>query len=271
MKLNYDLNLEQSQKLIMTPELRQAIQLLQYTSLELNEYLSKELEENPLLEMERPIEELQNIESLSEEKDIDWKEFIEKYDDISYKTEVDRNHKEYTIESYVSYSPSLKDFLLEQLNMVTIGNREKTIAEYLIQNINSNGYLEGSLNEIAIILQVSLEEVEMMLTVIQGFEPLGVAARDLKECLLIQSKEIKDSKLNLIIKNHLEDVATNRLINISKTLGISIERAQEYCDIIKTFEPKPGRTFRGDGDDIRYIIPDASIEEVDGEYVIFIN
>ena len=93
MKLNYDLSLEQSQKLIMTPELRQAIQLLQYTSLELNEYLSKELEENPLLEMESPVEEVQNIESLNDDKDIDWKEFIESYDDIRYRTEVDRKHK----------------------------------------------------------------------------------------------------------------------------------------------------------------------------------
>ena len=270
-KLNYDLSLEQSQKLIMTPELRQAIQLLQYTSLELNEYLSKELEENPLLEMESPVEEVQNIESLNDDKDIDWKEFIESYDDISYRTEVDRNHKEYSIESFISYSPSLKDFLFEQLNMVSIGIREKAIGEYLIQNINSNGYLESSLSEIAILLQVSVEEVEMMLSVIQGFEPIGVAARNLKECLLIQSRELNDSKINLIIQNHLEDIAANRLANISKCVGITIEKAQDYCDIIKSLEPKPGRTFRGDGEDIRYIIPDATIEEIDGEYVIFIN
>lgn len=271
MKLNYDLSLEQSQKLIMTPELRQAIQLLQYTSLELNDYLSHELEENPLLEMERPIEELQNIESLNEEKDIDWKEFIEKYDDISYRTEVDRNHKEYSVESFISYVPSLKDFLMEQLNMVTIGSREKLIAEYLIQNINGNGYMETELKEIGKILSVSTEEVELMLGVIQGFEPIGVGARTLKECLFIQTKDMKDVKLNEIINNHLEDIATNRLINISKSLGISIERAQDYCDIIKSLEPKPGRTYRGEGEDIRYIIPDATIEEVDGEYVIFIN
>lgn len=270
-KLNYDLSLEQSQKLIMTPELRQAIQLLQYTSLELNEYLSKELEENPLLEMERPVEEIQNIESLNDDKDIDWKEFIESYDDISYRTEVDRNHKEYSIESFISYSPSLKDFLFEQLNMVSIGIREKAIAEYLIQNINSNGYLESSLSEIALTLQVSVEEVEMMLSVIQGFEPIGVASRNLKECLLIQSRELNDSKINLIIQNHLEDIAANRLATISKCVGITIEKAQDYCDIIKSLEPKPGRTFRGDGEDIRYIIPDATIEEIDGEYVIFIN
>lgn len=271
MKLNYDLSLEQSQKLIMTPELRQAIQLLQYTSLELNEYLSKELEENPLLEMERPVEEIQNIESLNDDKDIDWKEFIESYDDISYRTEVDRNHKEYSIESFISYSPSLKDFLFEQLNMVSIGIREKAIGEYLIQNINSNGYLESSLSEIALTLQVSVEEVEMMLSVIQGFEPIGVASRNLKECLLIQSRELNDSKINLIIQNHLEDIAANRLATISKCVGITIEKAQDYCDIIKSLEPKPGRTFRGDGEDIRYIIPDATIEEIDGEYVIFIN
>src|SRR5690554_7340458 len=99
MKLNYDLNLEQSQKLIMTPELRQAIELLQYTSLELNEYLNKELEENPLLEMERSNIETENIDINETEQEVDWSEYFENYDDISYKQEVDRNKKDFNIVS----------------------------------------------------------------------------------------------------------------------------------------------------------------------------
>ncbi len=271
MKLNYDLTLEQSQKLIMTPELRQAIQLLQYTSLELNTYLKSEMEENPLLEFEAQNDEIQSVENLKEEKDIDWKEFLESYDDISYRSEVDRNRKEYSFENFVSYTPSLKDYLIEQLNMVSLGVAEYRIAEYVIQNINSNGYIDTSLEEMAVQLCVPKEEIEVVLGVIQSFEPYGVGARNLKECLLIQLRDEKDFLLKRIVQDHLEDIGSNKIGKIAKKLDISIEKAQEYVDMIKCLEPKPGRTFRGDGEDTRYITPDATIEEIDGEYVILIN
>ena len=271
MRLNYDLTLEQSQKLIMTPELRQAIQLLQYTSLELNSYLKREMEENPLLELEGPSDDSQSMETLKDEKDIDWKEFLESYDDISYRSEVDRNRKEYSFENFVSYTPSLKDYLIEQLNMISLDSAEYRIADYIIQNINSNGYLDSTVVEMASQLQVSEEEVEAVLTVIQSFEPYGVGARSLKECLLIQVRDEKDFLIKRVIIDHLEDIASNKIASIAKDLDITIQKAQEYVDFIKCLEPKPGRTFRGDGDDTRYITPDASIEEIDGEYVIFIN
>ncbi len=271
MRLNYDLTLEQSQKLIMTPELRQAIQLLQYTSLELNSYLKREMEENPLLELEGPSDDAQSMETVKEEKDIDWKEFLESYDDISYKSEVDRNRKEYSFENFVSYTPSLKDYLIEQLNMISLDAAEYRIADYLIQNINTNGYLDSTTSEISSQLRASEEEVEAVLTVIQSFEPYGVGARSLKECLLIQVKDEKDFLLKRVISDHLEDIASNKIALIAKELDITIQKAQEYVDFIKCLEPKPGRTFRGDGDDTRYITPDASIEEIDGEFVIFIN
>jgi len=271
LRLNYDLTLEQSQKLIMTPELRQAIQLLQYTSLELNSYLKREMEENPLLELEGPSDDSQSMETLKDEKDIDWKEFLESYDDISYRSEVDRSRKEYSFENFVSYTPSLKDYLIEQLNMISLDSAEYRIADYIIQNINSNGYLDSTVVEMASQLQVSEEEVEAVLTVIQSFEPYGVGARSLKECLLIQVRDEKDFLIKRVISDHLEDIASNKIASIAKDLDITIQKAQEYVDFIKCLEPKPGRTFRGDGDDTRYITPDASIEEIDGEYVIFIN
>jgi len=271
MRLNYDLTLEQSQKLVMTPELRQAIQLLQYTSLELRDYLSKELEENPMLEMERSDVDSQTIENLKEDKDVDLKEFLESFDDISYKSEIDRSRNEYSMDNYISYSPTLRDHLTEQLNMISIGSREYRIADYIINNIDCNGYFSSTAEDIAAQLCVSIEEVELMLSVIQSFEPTGVGARDLKECLLLQVKDTKDQILKNIIMNYLEDIASNKLAKISKDLGITIEDAQEYADWVKSLEPKPGRTFRSDGEDIRYIVPDASIEEIDGELIITIN
>jgi RNA polymerase sigma-54 factor len=229
------------------------------------------MEENPLLELEGPSDDSQSMETLKDEKDIDWKEFLESYDDISYRSEVDRNRKEYSFENFVSYTPSLKDYLIEQLNMISLDSAEYRIADYIIQNINSNGYLDSTVVEMASQLQVSEEEVEAVLTVIQSFEPYGVGARSLKECLLIQVRDEKDFLIKRVISDHLEDIASNKIASIAKDLDITIQKAQEYVDFIKCLEPKPGRTFRGDGDDTRYITPDASIEEIDGEYVIFIN
>ena len=273
LKLGYDLTLEQSQKLIMTPELRQAIQMLQYTSLELNNYIKQEMEMNPLLEWEKPVEEVQEVadtEIKSDETEIDWKEYLEKYDDISYKVEVDKNKKHYSFENYTSYGETLKDYLIEQLNMINIDAPDYKTGEYIIQNIDNNGYLIANIEEMAEQLKRSPEEVESMIFVVQAFEPYGVCARDLKECLLIQLKDEKDYKVKQIVEDHLEDIAQNKIAVISKALGISNSETQKYIDIIKSLEPKPGRSFRG-SEDVKYIIPDATIEEINDEFFIFIN
>ena len=116
------------------------------------------------------------------------------------------------------------------------------------------------------------EEVEEALSVIQTFEPFGVGASNLKECLLIQlrNKDIYDKKIEVIIINHLDDIASNRINNISKKLSISIEEAQKYSDIIKNLEPKPGRAFE-EGTSTKYVTPDAYIEKVGKEYVVMVN
>lgn len=273
MKLSYNLNLEQTQKLIMTPELRQAIQLLQYTSLELNEYISKELEENPMLELEQPIVEPERVElnQTDRDVDIDWKEYLEKYDDISYKPEIDKNYKEYNYESFVSYSPTLKEHLISQLRLLNIGAREYKICEYIIQNIDDNGYLVTNLNEIGKILNENVNEMEEMLKIIQSFDPIGVGARNLKECLLLQVKEYNYPIIENLIENYLEDIAFNRMTKIAKEMELSLQDLQRACDFIKKLEPKPGRTFSGNSSDVKYIIPDATIQYIDGEYVIIVN
>jgi len=271
LKLNYELTLEQSQKLVMTPELRQAIQLLQYSSLELQEFILKEIEENPLLEYEEfeDIEQPQDI--FNEIDEIDWKEFIEKYDDISYKEEVDKNLKSTVYENFFTSSQSLKDYLLEQLSMVSLGHREYKIGEYIIQNIDGNGYLNSSIYEISEALNVSVEEVELMLGIIQTFEPEGVGARNLKECLLLQIKDKRDTLINTIIEEYLEDIALNKLSKIAAELHINVEEVQKIADEIKLLEPKPGRSFGGYDKEIKYIIPDATVEKIGGEYVVLLN
>ncbi|WMM25799.1 RNA polymerase factor sigma-54 [Tissierella sp. MB52-C2] len=273
MRLSYDLILEQSQKLIMTPELRQAIELLQFNSLELKEYITNELEENPMLEPAGTNEEFENLDKYKDDNDIDWKEYLEKYDDISYRPQVDKNIKEYNYESFVSHGPTLREHLISQLNLTSLESKEHKIGENIIYNIDENGYLKSSLEEIASFMKSDIEEVRKLLDIIQTFEPIGVGARDLKECLLIQLRDIKDVHpcAAIIIKDYLEDIGYNRIQKISKELNLELIEVQEVCDYIKTLEPKPGRTFRGEGGDARYITPDAEIKLVDGEFIVIIN
>lgn len=274
MKLGYNLALEQVQKLVMTPELRQAIQLLQFTSQELNEYLEKQIEENPMLDVEKSEEEYDNIDDYAKEKEeIDWKEYIGKYDDVSYKPQRDKNAKEYGYENFISYSPSLRENLLFQLNVSEIDEKDIEIGEILIENIDENGYLVATVEQIALDLGVLDGDVENVLYTIQTFEPLGVGARNLKECLLIQIREDKNKNpyIRKVIEEYLEDVANNRLLKISKELNIELKEVQEICDYIKTLEPKPGRSFNSSSNGVKYITPDATIEFIDGEYIILLN
>ena len=159
MRLSYDLTLEQSQKLIMTPELRQAIELLQFNSLELKEYITNEMEENPMLESSSSQEEFDDLDKYANDSDIDWKEYLEKYDDISYRPQVDKNIKEYNYESFVSYEPTLKECLLSQLSLIPLENKEHRIGENIIHNIDENGYLNISIEEIANFMKCKEEEV----------------------------------------------------------------------------------------------------------------
>ena len=274
MKLSYNLTLEQSQKLIMTPELRQAIQLLQYNSLELNEYLNNEMQENPLLEMETVKVDAEDISKDStKEQEIDWKEYLEKYDDYSYRPQVDKNQKEYTIESFTSYDLTLREHLISQLRLVKLNSLEYKIGEYIIQSLDENGYLNNPLVDIASQLNTPISDVELVLEIVQTFEPLGVGASTLEECLLLQIKahNIKDKLIKKIIELHLKDLAHNRLTKIAKEENVDLLKVQRACDFIRTLEPKPGRSFQGNYENVKYIIPDATIQFVDGEYIIQIN
>ncbi|MBS4536610.1 RNA polymerase factor sigma-54 [Clostridium sp. D2Q-14] len=275
MRLGFDLSLQQTQKLVMTPELRQAIKLLQFNSIELREYLDAEMEINPLIEMEiKNNKENIDIDKISDkmENDIDWKEYANQYDDISYRSSYIKS-KEYNYENFISKERSLKKHLLFQLDLTIFNKNDKSIGKQIIENINNNGYLSISIEDIASEINVSKDKVQNILEIIQTFDPLGIGARDLKECLKIQlrAKNYDSSDILSIIDNYLEDVASNRLNKIAKDLNLGIKRVQGICDIIKTLEPKPGRGFPSDDEETKYVTPDVILEKIDGEYVIIIN
>lgn len=274
MKLGYNLTLEQSQKLIMTPELRQAIELLQFNSMELNEYIGKELEENPMLERVEPLNEpMDNSEEHKKEEEIDWKEYLGKQNDNTVRVQRDKNPEDYNYEAFVSDTATLNEHLMLQLGLLNISPEEYEIGENIIQYIDDNGYLQISLDEISAHRKIEISKLEKMLDLIQNFEPLGVGARDLQECLLIQIKEDKeaDPYIKIIIEDYLEDLAHNRIQKISKELNIDLNKVQEIFDAIKKLEPKPGRSFSGNIDDVRYITPDAEIQLVEGEFKVILK
>ena len=279
MRLGFNLNIEQIQKLVMTPELKQAIQILQFNSQELDQFIGDQILTNPVIELgstqENEANKKQELEKKEKEHkdEVDWKEYFHEYDDISYKQiNYHKDKEEISFEQFVSAEITLTEHLLFQLQFAILNNKYKPVGRFIIESLDANGYLTTNSEEIASFFNLSIDNVENILSIIQTFDPTGIGARNLKECLLIQirQKGIQDSKMKDVISFHLEDVAENRLSNISKNLNISIKEVQEITDFIKTLEPKPGRTF-GSGEEIKYITPDVMVEKVDEEYTVQVN
>ncbi len=285
MKLGYDLTIEQSQKLAMTPELIQAIQILQFNSQELENYVQDELMQNPVLEYEAgddkrdKEQEVSKSESLdnkaAEEADFDLREKVKEaeYDDISYKQwEHRRDNDEPTFEQFVSKEETLEDSLLLQLTFSRLKGEDLKIGRYLIESIDQNGYLTAEIPKVAKLFKTCAERVEKILDVIQTFEPAGVGARCLKECLILQlaSKGLLEDSVEYIILHHLEDIGENKLGKVSKETGLTVAQVQMIADLIRTLEPKPGRRFSS-GEAVKYVVPDVIVEKIDGEYQVLTN
>ncbi|WP_347490183.1 RNA polymerase factor sigma-54 [Desulfoscipio sp. XC116] len=290
MRMGYGLNIVQTQKLIMTPELRQAITVLQLSSLELGTYVEQQLQENPLLEIGEdyekvsteepsPVEsgagerEKENKNEKEKEYDIDWQDYFHDSSDLGMpRSEVSREQNEYSYEHYVSRAPNLMECLIQQLGLVRCAKRKRDIAEYIIGNINDHGYLGCSIDEIVNQVGAAADEVLEALKIVQSFDPPGVGARSLQECLLLQLTYlgINDPLAYVIVERHLMDLADGKYSRMAQVLGVPVQEIQRAADLLKTLDPKPGRNFSSVNDN-RYIVPDIVLNKVDGEYVIITN
>ena len=266
MKLGYELTIEQTQKLSMTPELIQAIQILQFNNQELTDYVQNELLENPVLEAETSYD-AQEVDIREKIREADYEE--ESFRQWEYSPDDD---EDYTYEQYVSEEETLTDYLFMQLQFSSLKDTRAAIGRYIIEAVDDNGYLTLSVQEISEAMDVSVELVEETLNFIQTFDPIGVAARNLKECLIIQlaSKGLLTDEIEYIIENMLEDLADNKISYIAKTLGIKNQEVQQIADLIRTLEPKPGRMFSS-GETVRYVVPDIFVDRINGEYVVTNN
>lgn len=273
MRLGYDLTIEQSQKLTMTPELIQAIQILQFNSQELENFVQDELMQNPVLEYDSTESKKEPEEPEEPEFDLREKVREAEYDDISYRQwEYSKEHDETSFEQYISKEETLEDYLLLQLTLSSLKGCGMKIGRYLVEAIDENGYLTVDTEKVAKCFKVSHETVEKVLDVIQTFEPMGVGARNLEECLIIQlaAKGLLEESVEYIILNHLNDLGENKLNKVSKATGLSVEQIQMVADLIRTLEPKPGRQYSS-GETVKYVMPDVVVEKVDGEYQVISN
>lgn len=271
MRLDYNLNLTQEQKLIMTQAMQLSIKLLQMSTLELKEYIDKEFSENPILEAQYE----KNQEEAKVQDRINYKEMVKYFEFDNYGSQSYSNYDEDSEISpftFISNKKSLKEYLHEQIIDTSQEKYINSICDYIIENIDERGYLPVSLEEISKEINVSMELAEDALNLVQSLDPPGIAARDLKECLKIQliRRDFKDENLFTMVERELENLADNRYPAIAKEMSISTVEAQALGDIIKTLEPKPSRGFYT-GEDTKYIIPDAYIRNIDGEYFIIMN
>ena len=260
----------------MNPRLYQAMDLLYLPLLELEQHLKQELIQNPFLEMreleEDFAEQAESEERVEEEEEVDWEEILLDGFDPGYRSGPTREHPEDVVEKVGETTIDLWDHLLAQLYQ-TNGHRDgdMRIGEEIIGNIDEDGYLTCSIEEIASTIDASVEDVERVLRRIQGFDPIGVGARDLRECLLLQVEDRsgKDSLAYRVVADHFEELSTHKYHEIARAVGITPQEAQEAADEVADFDPKPGRKYALDEGD--YVTPDIIVEEVDGQYVVSLN
>lgn len=279
MHMDFGLKQELHQKLVMTPQLCQAIAILQLSSMELAEMVEKELLDNPVLELSEPAEakpveaeaqgETPAVTAEEVDRYLDWAEY---FDGPNYKeyTPVEKSEQT-TFEALVSNSITLQEHLEFQLHMAVLSSIPRLAGEYLVGCIDANGYLRVTVEEAAEALDEPLEMVAAVLELIQTFDPPGVGARNLRECLLIQAKQqgVTDPIVYAVIENYLDDIAAGKLKNIADKLDCTPRAVQHAMDMIRTFDPKPGCSFGGGQS--QYVIPDITVEKVNGNYVVIIN
>ncbi|WP_446898413.1 RNA polymerase factor sigma-54 [Clostridium sp. LBM24168] len=270
MRLNFGLNLIQKQRLVMTQQMQLSVRLLQMSSFELQEYIEKEVQENPILDFKET--EFKNNDK--EQTKLDYKEIIKnlEFDNYSHHSYERNNSEEISPFNFISRESSLKEYLIEQIRDLSENDYVKVICAYIIENIDGRGYLVLSENELQNEFNISDEFADYCVKKVQSLEPDGIAARDLKECLKIQLKKrnIENENVIEIIDNYLELLAKNRYNVIAKKLDIDVKEAQSCGDIIKKLEPKPSRGFYT-GEEVKYIMPDAYIKKIDDEYYIVMN
>ncbi|MGE4553212.1 MAG: RNA polymerase factor sigma-54, partial [Desulfovibrionaceae bacterium] len=283
--------LKLSQQLVMTPQLQQAIKLLQLSRLELVETVQQELLENPFLEEQESPEAPEPVMAEeqrpgSEEdaellRNADWENYLGEFSSISKQAQV----REYEVpedglsfEARLSSRPSLEGHLNWQMRLTSVSRTDLDIGDAVIGNLDDRGYLQATVEEIAGQVNATAEtrvteaQVEDVIRRIQRLDPVGVAARTPQECLLVQlsvSGLDEDPILVSLVRDHLEDLEKRRYKPLARKFKISLEELKSYLDVIQTLDPMPGSNFSGS--EPHYISPDVFVYKYGDDFVIVLN
>ena len=283
-----------SQQLVMTPQLQQAIKLLQLSRIELQDLVRQELEENPVLDESQELEELKETDTLettekeetpkeeNEEfrevkageetlQEMDWTAYLDGYNYSSGEQYYDDDDDRPSYENLLTKKATLFDHLLWQLNLTRLTERELAVGAEIIGNIDEDGYLRSTLTDLSQVCGEDESFVESVLKKIQEFDPMGVGARDLQECLLLQVRQLgmEGTEVEALLRDHLKELEARKYKQIAKALGIEVNEVLAAAKVIAGLDPKPGRQFGQE--DVHYISADIFVYKVGDEFVVLLN
>ena len=274
--------LKLSQQLVMTPQLQQAIKLLQLSRLELLETVQQELMENPFLdetEVEVDVKESKDelTDSQAEEelvRNADWENYLGEFSSTSKQAtsrDTEIPEEGLSFEARLASKPSLEGHLNWQMRLSDFSSKEIAISEIILGNVDGNGYLQASTEDIQSMIQASEEEIESLIKRIQHLDPVGVCSRTPQECLLVQMEVLgyDDPILVSLVRDHLEDLEKNRYKPLARKFKISMEDLKEYLDTMQTLDPMPGTNFSST--EPYYVSPDVYVYKYGDDFVIILN
>ena len=280
--------LKLSQQLVMTPQLQQAIKLLQLSRFELAETIQQEMLENPFLEeaagdASSDVNDERSVETATDMAydeavalNADWEDYLGDFSSTTRQASVAQtefSEDGLAYDAHYTTKPSLESHLLWQLRLsAQLSDRQKEIGEIIIANLGSSGYLQATLEEIAGLGNCGIDEVGRVLSIIQNYDPIGVACQTPQECLMVQIKQLRydrDEILVSLVTNHLEDIEGKRFRPLMRKFKLKEEDLKEYLDIIQSLDPLPGASFGQD--EPMYVAPDAFVYLVDNEFIIALN
>lgn len=287
MDMKFQLKTSMQQRLVMTPKLQQALKLLQVPTLELEHILKQEIMQNPLLEEvdfgeedEEEVREEASDDAREEPADERAEEDpttdldLDEYLDDSFKVmgwEPEREDLDERYERVAVAPENGMDQLIMQLHLAVDDPFDTEIGEYLIGNLNPDGFLAVELEEVARVFDIEPERVKPVLDVIQSFDPPGIGARNLQEALLLQLKarNQEDTLVADIVRDHFDALKNRKFAEIARDLRVSPREVQEMAEEIGHLDPRPGLSTLGN--EARYVTPDLVVDKVDGEYVVYLN
>jgi len=289
MALEQKLNMRLTTKLVMTPSLQQAIKLLQMSKLELVDEITQELTVNPVLEEaqepregEAPEPEVRTdepapapekpAEGLDSFQEIDYQSYFQDYLDAGYTPRPPSEEIEAPpLENTLTRPQNLSEHLLWQLAMNIPEGIDREIGKAIIGNLDEDGYLKATVEEIQTMGAFPTADVERVLSQIQEFDPTGIAARDLRECLLIQVRalDMEETPQETMIRDHMDLLQGRKIKELAQALGCTQEEIHRHLEIIRGLDPKPGKKYNVDRSS--YVVPDVYVVKVDGEYTIVLN